>query len=149
MDKHAKYFMHIARTVAQLSNDWHTKVGAVFVKNDTVLSTGYNASPYNFDESLIPTQNGNTLIDQKNTYMVHAELNALLNYTGCITDLQDSTVYVTICPCSQCAKMLAQLKVRKVIYLEDYHRIEETNAAKYIFKVCKIECQKFDEGDNK
>lgn len=147
-DTTAKNFMAIAQEIAQLSNDWHTKVGAVFVKNNCVLSTGYNASPVGLDESLIPTKNGATLLEQKNTFMVHAELNAVLNYSGCISDFKGSTIYVTICPCSQCAKMLIQLGVKKVIYLEDYHRQEETTAAKFLFKMCHIDCEQFVKGEN-
>lgn len=141
-----KNYINIAQEVAQLSNDWHTKVGAVFVKNNKILSTGYNSSPIGFDTSLIPKNNGETLIQQKNTYMIHAEMNAILNYKGNITDLKGSTIYVTLCPCSQCAKILIQLGVEKVVYLEEYLK-QETMTAKYMFSICNIICQQYNKGE--
>lgn len=139
MNKWANYFMSVAESSAQLSKDPNTKVGAVIVNNKRIKSTGFNGAPSNFPDELVPMNNGNRLIDQKNTYMCHAELNAVLNYDGNITDLKDASIYVTVSPCSRCACMLAQVGIKKVIYKEKYHREEETEAAEYIFKKCNVE----------
>lgn len=138
MDKWINYFMTVANDTAQLSKDPNTKVGAVLVKNRRIKSTGYNGAPQSFPDELVPKVSGDKLIDQKNTFMCHAELNAVLNYDGKVRDLSECTLYTTISPCSHCAKMLAQVGIKDVIYLEEYHRSEETEAAKYIFDVCGV-----------
>ncbi len=144
MSKWPIYFMSVAESSAQLSKDPITKVGAVLVKNRRIKSTGFNGAPQSFPDELVPTTNGEHLIDQKNTYMCHAELNAVLNYDGNITDLKDSDIYVTVSPCSKCACMLAQVGVKRVIYKEKYHRAEETDAAEYILDKCGVEYVSYD-----
>lgn len=140
------YFMDMAIRTAKMSRDPKTKVGAVIVKNKRIKSIGYNGAPQSFPDNLVPWNptDSDKLIDQKNTYMCHAELNAVLNYDGKISDLKDADVYVTVSPCSRCACMLSQVGVRRVIYKEKYHRQNETEASEYIFNTCGIECISFD-----
>lgn len=132
--------MHLAEESALRSKDPSTKVGACLVKNKRVLSLGYNGAPRNFPDSEVPSTSYETdnLLHQKNTFMVHAELNAVLNYSGSMSDLQDSTIYVTIFPCHECAKVLAQLGVKEIIYKNDYHRTKILNASKHILRKCGI-----------
>lgn len=139
MNKWHKYFMDAAELSAQLSKDPKTKVGAVIVNNKRIKSTGYNGAPSNFPDEYVPIENGERLIEKKNTFMCHAELNAVLNYDGKISDLKDSTMYVTVSPCSHCACMLSQVGIKQIIYKEKYHREEEVEAAEYIFNICGIE----------
>lgn len=135
-----KYFMTVAEESSKLSKDNHTKVGAVIVNNKRIKSTGYNGAPQSFPDELVPENNdGETLIEKKNTYMCHAELNAILNYDGQISDLNGSDLYVTVSPCSRCACMIAQVGIKRVIYKEKYHRSEETTAAEYILNKCGVE----------
>ena len=143
MSKWDTYFMNVAKDTAQLSKDPNTKVGAVIAHGKQLKSIGFNGAPGNFPDDMVPTEDGPRLIQKKNTYMCHAELNAILNYDGKISDLQGSTLYTTISPCSHCAKMLAQLKISEVVFLEEYHRSEETEAAKYIFDVCGVKYGSF------
>lgn len=140
MNKWPKYFMSIAELSANLSKDPRTKVGAVIVKDKRIKSTGYNGAPKNFPDNLVPwdSKDSDELIDQKNTYICHAELNAILNYDGKLADLKDATLYTTISPCSKCACMIAQLGISKVIYKEKYHRKNETDATDRIFNLCKV-----------
>lgn len=147
MNKWDNYFMEVAKDTAALSKDPKTKVGAVLVKDRKILSVGFNGAPRSFPDELIPTQEGHKLIEQKNTFMCHAELNSILNYGGHMRDLKNSTVYVTISPCTKCAIALAQIGVKNVIYLEEYHRAEETEASKYIMDKCNIKYSKFGEND--
>ena len=144
MNKWINYFMTVAKDTAQLSKDPNTKVGAVLVKNRRIKSTGFNGAPQSFPDELVPQVSGDKLIEQKNTFMCHAELNAVLNYDGKVSDLSECTLYTTISPCSHCAKMLAEVGIKRVIYLEEYHRSEETDAAKYIFKVCGVDYISYD-----
>lgn len=144
MNKWINYFMTVAKDTAQLSKDPNTKVGAVLVKNRRIKSTGFNGAPQSFPDELVPQVSGDKLIEQKNTFMCHAELNAVLNYDGKVSDLSKCSLYTTVSPCSHCAKMLAQVGIKEVIYLEEYHRSEETDAAKYIFKVCGVDYISYD-----
>lgn len=158
MNKWHNFFMSIATEAACLSKDTSTKVGACIVKHNKILSVGYNGAPKLFDDNLVPTLNNdtnpnvklqypttisNSILHQKNTYMVHAELNAVLNYDGSLSNLQDSTIYVTILPCHNCALLLAQLGVAEIIYKEEYHRKEEVEASRYILKCCGIKLTKY------
>ena len=146
MNKWHSYFMSIAEETAKLSKDPKTKVGAVIVHNKRVKSAGYNGAPSLFPDDLVPWNSVDTdkLVDQKNTYMCHAELNSILNYDGKISDLKDATMYCTVSPCSRCACMIAQVGIKKVIYKEKYHRTNETDASDRIFDVCGIDCVSYD-----
>lgn len=140
MNKWDNYFMTIAEDTALLSKDPKTKVGACIVKDKKILSVGYNGAPRKFPDNLVPTGDAVELINQKNAYMVHAELNAILNYRGCLADFEGATVYVTISPCHDCAKALAQVGIKKIIYKEKYHRSNMTRVTDFILKECGIEC---------
>lgn len=149
MDKWSKYFMNIAKETATLSRDPMTKVGAVLTKEKYIKSVGYNGAPKTFPDSKVPKDNDSEeLINQKNAYMVHAELNAVLNYDGQLSDLKGCTLYTTVSPCHNCALMLAQLGIKKVIYLEKYHRKNMTDVTDRIFKECHIECEEYNESTN-
>ena len=147
MNKWHSYFMKIAEESAKLSRDPKTKVGACIVKNRRIKSTGFNGAPQSFPDDLVPffSKDSDKLIDQKNTYMVHAELNSVLNYDGQVSDLRGADIYVTVSPCTKCACMLAQIGIKRGIYKEKYHREEESNIAEYILNTCGIEYIKFDE----
>ena len=146
MNKWDNYFMEVAKDTAALSKDPKTKVGAVLVKDRKILSVGFNGAPRCFPDELVPKEEGHKLIEQKNTFMCHAELNSILNYGGHMKDLKNSTMYVTVSPCTKCSIALAQIGVKNVIFLEEYHREEETEASKYILDKCGINYSKF--GDN-
>ena len=137
------FYMEFAKHSASKSKDPKTKVGAVLVKDRKILSVGFNGAPRSFPDELVPKEEGHKLIDQKNTFMCHAELNSILNYGGHMKDLKNSTIYVTISPCSKCSIALAQIGVKNVIFLEEYHREEETEASKYILDKCGINYKKF------
>ena len=115
-----------------------------YVKFDH-LSVGYNGAPRNFPDNEVPSSSDTTLPlkKQKYAYMCHSEVNAILNYNGSIKDLEGATLYVTISPCHECAKIIIQSGIKKVVYLEDYHGKETANMAKYLFKVCGVEFIKF------
>lgn len=146
MNKWNHYFMSIAEESANLSKDPKTKVGAVIVHNKRIKSTGYNGAPSSFPDDQVPwnSSDDDELINQKNTYMVHAELNAILNYDGQMADLKDTTLYCTVSPCSRCACMIAQVGIKNVIYKEKYHRKNETDATDRIFKLSGVKCYSLD-----
>lgn len=147
-----EYFMYIAQLAALRSKDPHTQVGAVLVNNENkILSIGYNGAPRDFDDNKVPWNRDPELpyIDRKYPYMCHAEMNAIVNYGGSIKDLRGATIYVTLFPCDDCAKLLAQTGVKKVIYLYDYHHDEPIyEASRIILKECGIEYTEFKKETN-
>ena len=124
-----EYFMAIAEVVKLRSKDPNTKVGACIVKDNKILSTGYNGFPRGCDDDKYPWGKGNeNEVDNKYFYVVHAELNAILNSTQSV---KDSTIYVTLYPCNECAKAIIQSGIKKVIYKNIDLSTEE--------KKCKIQ----------
>lgn len=142
-----KFYMSLAETAANQSKDPHTKVGACVVKDGRVLSLGWNGAPRDFPDTLVPWERDTDLplIKQKFPYIVHAEMNAVLNYGGAVSDFAGSSIYVTVSPCYDCAKMLAQLRIKEVIYKEEYHRTDMWEISKYIFDTCGIKYRKYEE----
>lgn len=139
------YFMQIAK-IASLQSDYSkTKVGAVFVKDNIILCIGYNHLLDNFLNDDVPVDNiSNKLIDKRNSYTIHAEVDAILNFNGNIKDLYGSTLYVTISPCHECAKILSSIGVKNIFYLQQYHDSESTEIAKIIFDKNNILYKQFE-----
>lgn len=119
-----EYFMEIAKLSARRSKDPSRQVGCCIVDKDTnhILSVGYNGLPFGYDDNTFPWEKSNNPIEDKNSYVVHAEANAILN-AEC--SLKDGIVYVTLFPCNECAKLLAQSRVSKIIYLDEDRRHPE------------------------
>lgn len=134
-----EYFMLQAMMASFKSKDPNTKVGCVFVDdNNHQLSMGYNGQIAGIDESKIPWGNIKSvpLDQQKYAYVVHSEANAILHAKA---DLSDSRCYVTLFPCHECAKMIATMKVKEVVYLSDkYEGTVENMIAKRIFEMSNI-----------
>ena len=114
-----EYFMGIAILAAKRSKDPNTQVGACIVSQDNIIiSTGYNGMPKGCSDDEFPwDRSGDTDADTKYPYVVHAELNAILNANG--RDLRGSRVYVALFPCNECAKAIIQSGVKEVLYLSD------------------------------
>jgi dCMP deaminase len=116
------YFMNMALLASLRSKDENTKVGSVLVLNNKVVGMGYNGLPSHLDESKFPTSRDASLQYNatKYAYVVHAELNSILNTT--VYDLNGSKIYCTLFPCNECAKVIIQKGISEVIYLSDkYH----------------------------
>ena len=114
-----QYFMGIAILSSMRSKDPHTSVGACIVGADNkILSVGYNGMPRGCSDDEYPWDRENEdPLQTKYLYVCHAELNALLNYTG--TNLQGARIYTTLFPCNECTKALIQSGIKEVIYMED------------------------------
>lgn len=140
-----KFYMEFAKLASMKSKDPSTKVGAVLVNDKRILSIGYNGPPRAFPDEMLFSNDPQLDIKDKNNYMVHAEQNAVLNYGGSLKDLQDATLYVTVSPCNECAKILIQLGISTVVYLEEYHRTEIWNLSKQLFDLTGVKYYKFEE----
>jgi len=123
-----EYFMGVAKLAARRSKDPSTQVGACIVSPENIIiSTGYNGMPKGCSDDTFPWGREGT--ETKYPYVVHAELNAILNANG--RDLRGSRVYVALFPCNECAKAIIQSGVKEVVYLSDkYNGTAENLASK-------------------
>jgi len=115
------YFMGVALLAAQRSKDPNTQVGACIVDGQNrILSTGYNGFPQGCSDDDFPWAREGDATDTKYPYVVHAELNAILNSRG--KSLAGSKLYVALFPCNECAKAIIQSGISEVIYLSDKYK---------------------------
>ena len=141
------FYMEFAKHSASKSKDPKTKVGSCLVNDKRLLSIGYNGAPRGFPDEIIPKDSdSDVLLENKNSYMVHSELNSILNYGGSLQDLQGATLYVTVSPCHECAKVIIQVGIKRVVYLEEYHRSKTWEMSKFLFKLAGVKLEKL--GDN-
>lgn len=123
-----EYFMGVAMLAAGRSKDPNTQVGACIVSPENIIiSTGYNGMPKGCSDDDFPWER--TGEETKYPFVVHAELNAILNANG--RDLRGSRLYVALFPCNECAKAIIQSGVKEVLYLSDkYAATPATMASK-------------------
>ena len=136
-----EYFMGVALLAAERSKDPNTQVGACIVDDQNrILSTGYNGFPHGCSDDEFPWNRDESLGETKYQYVVHAELNAILNASG--KKLAGSTLYVGLFPCNECAKAIIQAGVKKVIYLSDkYHGTPSMEASRKMLEAAGIELE--------
>ena len=121
-----EYFMGIAMLAARRSKDPSTQVGACIVSKDNIIiSTGYNGMPKGCSDDEYPWDRVGD--ETKYPYVVHAELNAVLNANG--RDLRGSRIYVALFPCNECAKAIIQSGIREIVYLSDKYATTPTTLA--------------------
>ena len=125
-----EYFMGVALLAAERSKDPNTQVGACIVDDQNrILATGYNGFPQGCSDDDFPWNRDDALGETKYQFVVHAELNAILNARG--KSLAGSKLYVGLFPCNECAKAIIQAGVSEVIYLSDkYASTPSTMASK-------------------
>ena len=138
-----QYFMGLAHLSAMRSKDPNTSVGAVIVDDKyRVVSIGYNGMPYGCSDDVYPWDREGDLLDTKYPYVVHAELNAILNAGR---SLKDCTLYVSLFPCNECAKAIIQSGIKKIIYEDDkYADSETTRASKRMLQSANVELVRLD-----
>lgn len=118
--------MGVSLLAAKRSKDPNTQVGACIVSSDNIIiSTGYNGFPYGCSDDEYPWDREGE--DTKYPYVVHAELNAILNSKG--RSLEGAKIYVSLFPCNECAKAIIQSGIKEVIYLSDKYEKNESTAA--------------------
>ena len=139
-----EYFIGIAKLSAMRSKDPNTQVGACIVKDNRILSIGYNGTPNGFEDKFFPWKREGEALKTKYLFVCHAELNAISNFRGNKKDLEGSTLYVTLFPCNECSKLVIQNGIKEVIYLEDkYKDTEGVKASKMMFDECGVKYREF------
>lgn len=124
------YFMGIALLSTERSKDPSTSVGACIVSDDNkILSVGYNGMPHGCSDDEYPWDREGGNLDTKYFYVCHAELNAILNYTG--TNMKGAKIYTSLFPCNECTKAIIQAGIKEIIYRCDkYSDTDAVIAAK-------------------
>lgn len=118
-----EFFMRVALAASLRSKDPNTQVGACIAGSDNrILSVGYNGTPSGIEDDEFPWETTDNPLTDKHNYVIHAEANALLNYRAALKELDGSRIYVTLFPCQECAKMLAQAGISEVIFLDDKYK---------------------------
>ncbi|MBP5481852.1 MAG: dCMP deaminase family protein [Paludibacteraceae bacterium] len=108
-------YMRMARIWAENSYCERRKVGALIVKERMIISDGYNGTPCGF-ENVCEDENNKT-----KPYVLHAEANAITKVARSSNSSEGATLYVTSSPCIECAKLIIQAGIRRVVYAEEYH----------------------------
>lgn len=144
-----EYFMGVAVLSSMRSKDPSTQVGACIVKNNRILSIGYNGTPNGFEDKFFPWGREGKFLSTKYPFVCHAEMNAISNFEGNKKDFNGSKLYVTLFPCNECAKLVIQNGIKEIIYLEDkYKDTDGVKASKIMFDTCGVKYKEFPK-DNK
>ncbi len=138
-----EYFMGLAHLSALRSKDPSTQVGACIVdQNKKVVSIGYNGLPIGCSDDEFPWGREGGMLESKYAFVVHAELNAILNSPR---SLHGCTLYVSLFPCNECAKAIIQSGIRKVVYECDKYAAEDNViASKKMLKAAGVELVQLD-----
>lgn len=138
-------FMNIAEVVKQRSKDPVTQVGACIVSSDNrILSLGYNGAPNGFDDDDFPWGKVGEYSETKHAYVVHAERNAILNFRGSLREFEGSKLYVTYFPCNECAKEIAQVRIKEVVFcIEPNWNKDEYKSSKILLEKVGISFRKY------
>jgi len=133
-----EYFMGVALLAAMRSKDPNTQVGACIVDSENrILSTGYNGFPSGCSDDEYPWERDGEFGCTKYPFVVHAELNAILNARG--KNLTGAKIYVALFPCNECAKAIIQSGIKEIVYLSDkYANMDSTLASKRMLKSAGI-----------
>ncbi len=138
-----EYFLEIAQTVAKRSTCSRAQVGAVFVRERRILTTGYNGSPsgvqhcnhegdfWNYNHT---KREGKDLIDGHCCVAIHAELNSIIQAAIIGISLKDSYLYCTHEPCLDCTKAIIQVGCIGMKWLHEYKNEKARELRRQVFK---------------
>lgn len=107
-------YIRMAVEWAKLSHAKRAQVGAIIVKEKTIIADGFNGAPPGFPNACEDDNN------KTYWYVLHAEANAILKCAKSTNSCKDSTLYVTLSPCKECAKLILQAGIKMVVYKELY-----------------------------
>lgn len=114
MEKFDASYMEMAAVWAKNSYCRRRKVGALIVKDRMIISDGYNGTPSGF-ENICEDENGVT-----KPYVLHAEANAITKVAKSGNSSEGATLYVTASPCIECAKLIIQSGIKRLVYRDEY-----------------------------
>lgn len=132
-----EYFMSVAHLSALRSKDPNTQVGACIVNEDNIIvGMGYNGLPKGCSDDEFPWGNVGETLNTKYAFVVHAELNAILNS---YTSLKGCRIYVSLFPCNECAKAIIQSGISEILYEDDkYAQTDAVKASKRMLNAAGV-----------
>ena len=122
----------MAQEWGKLSHCERKKVGALIVKNGMIISDGFNGTPTGFDNPC-EDEEGYT-----KWYVLHAEANAILKVAKSTNSCEGATLYLTLSPCKECAKLIHQSGIKRLVYINEY---KDTSGLKFLKKAGVELCQ--------
>lgn len=126
-------YLTMSKIWATNSTSERLQVGCLVVKDRLIISDGYNGTPTGFDNNC-EDRNGNTKPE-----VLHAEANAITKLATSTQSSVGATIYITAAPCVECAKLIIQAQIKRVVYLHDYKNMDGINLlAKAFVKVEKF-----------
>ncbi len=127
-------YIRMAKIWAENSYCIRRQVGALIVKDKMIISDGYNGTPSGF-ENICEDETGKT-----KAYVLHAEANAITKLAKSANNGDGATLYITAAPCIECAKLIIQAGIKRVVYCDDYHSDEGVQLLRRIgIEVCQVE----------
>lgn len=138
-----KLYLDLAYRISQESVATRSKVGAIIVKNNNICSFGWNGVPSGVPNDSIEgtDENGNIVT---NPMTLHAESNAMMKMLRHGSEsTEGATLYITLSPCYECAKMIFQSGITRLVYLDEYRIIDGLN----FLKEMGIQVTKYEEPD--
>jgi len=139
-----EYFMGIALLSAKRSKDPSTPVGACIVdsKSNRILSVGYNGFPIGCSDDDFPWERDGSPLETKYPYVVHVELNVILNNRT--ANFEGNKIYTTLFPCNECTKAIIQSGIKEIIYLSDkYADTDSVKASKRMLEQTGVKLRQF------
>ena len=127
-DKFIDAYMDVAERFAELSSARRLHVGAIVVKDDRIISIGYNGMPSGWDndcEDKVWTQDGDYTLKTK-PEVLHAETNAIAKLAKSNESGMGATMFITHAPCLDCAKLIYQSGISSVLYRNSYRNTDGT-----------------------
>lgn len=112
--RYDKAYLRMASSWAKLSHCKRKQVGALIVKDDMIISDGYNGTPSGFD-NCCEDDKGET-----HWYVLHAEANAILKVAKSTNNARGATLYLTLSPCKDCSKLILQAGIKRIVYVNQY-----------------------------
>lgn len=114
-------YIRMARIWAENSYCIRRQVGALIVKDKMIISDGYNGTPAGF-ENICEDETGTT-----KPYVLHAEANAITKVAKSANNCEGATLYITASPCIECAKLIIQAGIKRVVYSDEYRNEDGLN----------------------
>jgi len=138
-----EYFMGVSKLSGLRSKDPNTQVGACIVSDDNkILSMGYNGFPSGCSDDDFPWEREGKPVETKYPYVVHSELNAILNYRG--GSLEGAKIYVSLFPCNECAKAIIQSGIKTIVFESDkYADTDSVIASKRMLDASGVKYQQY------
>lgn len=139
--RYDKAYLRMADSWSTLSHCSRKKVGAIIVKDDMIISDGYNGTPSGFDNCC------ENEVGETHWYVLHAEANAILKVAKSTNNCNGATLYLTLSPCKDCSKLVLQAGIKRVVFKNAY---KDTSGVVFLKEagIEVIQIENIEDGEN-